>query len=631
MSVTLRIGGCIGLLVLIGLVLHEGAATILQLLSGAGWILWLIVPFHAVPLYLDSLAWRSLLDKNNRPTSGTLFGIAAIREVASRMLPVVNIGGELVGVRLLALYGIETTQAAASVIVELFLTLVSVCFFVAVGALCLLHVTDQPRLIQDLTLWLVLTVPLLVVLAMLLRNQSAFALLGQAMQRLMGRFTRDFDISGWSLSLNRALRSLFQAPPRLCVAVLFQVAGLLVGVLETWLVLSWVHHPVSIPAAIALEATTQAVRTFIFFVPAGLGAQEAALMGVAASLGIPQEAALALSLAKRMREILFGLPALLGWQWIEARELKGKRVKALDTRSMPPIRLPGCEVNMNTSVLTAGRPGRLRSGSVEHRQLLARFFVESHLVYVPEQIAWPALDDLARARLAGLPFWQEAVSTENITSYTVCAAVAIEPDAEVRAAIALQGMEERRHAQLLTGLTTCYGIPVSSPARYCSHDIEHDFLFCGFGECFDSFFAFGLFALAQENGLFDPRLVELFEPVVQEEARHILFFVNWVQYRRAQLPWWRRPAFRLRCGWIIVKQLASRIETARSFGKGTSKDSENFTLSAHQDLSPDISIRRLFELCLTENDRRLERYDARLARPRLMPTVARLLCRLLPE
>jgi uncharacterized membrane protein YbhN (UPF0104 family) len=118
----------------------------------------------------------------------------------------------------------------------------------------------------------------------------------------------------------------------LSTAVLYQIAGMLVGALETWLVLRWVDQPVSIPASIALEATTQAVRHFIFFVPAGLGAQEAALMGVATLLGIPHEAALALSLAKRMREILFGVPALLGWHWIEARELKGKRLRALDAR-----------------------------------------------------------------------------------------------------------------------------------------------------------------------------------------------------------------------------------------------------------------------------------------------------------
>lgn len=600
MSLTIRIAGCIGLLVLIGLVLHEGAATILQLLASAGWILLLIVPFHAIPLYLDTLGWRSLLKKNHRPSSVVLFGMAAIREAINRLLPVANIGGELVGVRLLALRGIETTQAAASIIIELFLTLVSLCIFVVLGVLCLIHVTDQPQLIEDVTLWLLLTLPLLLVLAILLHNPTAFALLGEAAQRLVGRFARSFNIVAWSMSLNEAMRSLFQAPLRLCAAVLYQVAGLLVGALETWLVLRWVDQPVSIPASIALEATTQAVRHFIFFVPAGLGAQEAALMGVAALLGLPQEAALALSLAKRMREILFGLPALLGWQWIEAR------------------------------ALTPDRPGGLQSGSAEHRQLLARFFVESHLVYVPEQTVWPALDEVARARLAGLPFWQEAVATESVTSRTVTAAVALEPDADVRAAIALQGVEEQRHAQLLACLTAHYGIQVSSPAPHHSHNIEDDFLFCGFGECFDSFFAFGLFELARESGMFDPRLVEVFEPVVQEEARHILFFVNWVQYRRMQLPWWRRPAFRIRCAWIILKQIASRIGTARNLGKGTGNESENFTLSAHQNLSLDVSVRRLLELCLAENDRRLGQYDARLARPRLVPTVARLLHRLLP-
>jgi len=330
MGVIVRIAGLIGLLVLVGLVLHEGADTIVAVLADAGWILLLIVPFHAIPLLLDTLGWRSLLDRIHRPSLAVLFGIAAIREAVNRLLPVASIGGELVGVRLLALRGVETTQAAASVIVEVFLTLVSQCCFVALGVVCLIHVTDQPRFFHDVTVWLLVTLPALLLMALLLSNPTAFALLGQAMQRLMGRFAKSFNIVGWSLSLNAAMRSLFQAPLRLSAAVLYQLAGIILGTLETWLILRWVDQPVSIPAALALEATTQAVRHFIFFVPAGLGAQEAALMGVAVLIGIPNEAALALSLAKRMREILFGLPALLGWQWIEARELRSKRLKALN-------------------------------------------------------------------------------------------------------------------------------------------------------------------------------------------------------------------------------------------------------------------------------------------------------------
>jgi hypothetical protein len=272
-------------------------------------------------------------------------------------------------------------------------------------------------------------------------------------------------------------------------------------------------------------------------------------------------------------------------------------------------------------------------GSADHRRLLGRFFLATHLEYQPENMQWPALADEELARLRSLPFWQEAVATENVTSSTVAAAAALEPDPLVRKAIELQGFEEMRHARLLTALTAYYGIPVAPPPRFTPRSLESDFLFAGFGECFDSFFAFGLFALARESGFFPPALVKIFEPVMQEEARHILFFVNWVKYRRAQLPWPRRAAFRLRCAWIIVRQVASRVKTARSMGKppaaGTDA-SANFTLTAHQEMGSGITLHRLLGLCLCENERRLAQYDTRLERPRLVPGIARALYRALP-
>ncbi len=285
----------------------------------------------------------------------------------------------------------------------------------------------------------------------------------------------------------------------------------------------------------------------------------------------------------------------------------------------------------------------MQIGSSAHRELLARFFMDSHVEYVPEQVQWPNLSEASRIRLVSLPFWQEAVATENVTSNTVAAAAAIEADPGLRQAIELQGFEEGRHARLLRALTTHYNIPVDSPLPYEPRDLEHDFLFAGFGECFDSFFAFGLFALARESGFFEPQLVEVFEPVMQEEARHILFFVNWVKYRRLQLPWWRRPGFSLRCGGIILKQVWSRVKTARTLGappddKPAAKsgplggdDGDNFTLSAHQDLGEDVTLHRLLGLCLRENAARLAPYDPRLLRPRLVPSLARFMFKVLPK
>jgi hypothetical protein len=282
-------------------------------------------------------------------------------------------------------------------------------------------------------------------------------------------------------------------------------------------------------------------------------------------------------------------------------------------------------------------------GSLAHRELLARFFMDSYVEFVPEQVQWPQLSAEAKTRLVSLPFWQEAVATENVTSNTVAAAASLESDPGLRKAIELQGFEEGRHARLLQALTTHYDIRIDTPPRYEPRDLEHDFLFAGFGECFDSFFAFGLFALARESGFFESQLIEVFEPVVQEEARHILFFVNWVKYRRSQLPWWRRPGFSLRCGWIILKQVWSRVKTARTLGGGADDkvpgapntkggaDGDNFTLSAHQDLGQDVTLHKLLGLCLSENAARLAPYDARLLRPRLVPALARFMYRVLPK
>src|SRR5258708_17812713 len=209
-------------------------------------------------------------------------------------------------------------------------------------------------------------------------------------------------------------------------------------------------------------------------------------------------------------------------------------------------------------MMSAAAP-TIQVGSQEHREILARFFLDSHVDFVPDSIFWPQLGEAGRARPTARAFWQEAVATENITSNTVAAAARLEPDPEIRRAIEMQGFEENRHARLLVALTSHYRIKVDMPPRFEPDSLENDFLFAGFGECFDSFFAFGLFALATKSGFFGPELIAIFEPVVQAEARHILVFVHWVKYRRSHLPWSKRPAFRLRCAWIILKQVASRI------------------------------------------------------------------------
>ena len=75
-------------------------------------------------------------------------------------------------------------------------------------------------------------------------------------------------------------------------------------------------------SALALESMTQAVRHVAFVIPAGLGVQEAGLVIFGHALGISSELAIAVSMAKRIREVLCGLPSLISWQWLEGRRLQ---------------------------------------------------------------------------------------------------------------------------------------------------------------------------------------------------------------------------------------------------------------------------------------------------------------------
>lgn len=269
---------------------------------------------------------------------------------------------------------------------------------------------------------------------------------------------------------------------------------------------------------------------------------------------------------------------------------------------------------------------RIVIGSQEHKELMCRVFMQSHVTFDPTTVCWPTLDDQSRARLCSLPFWAEAVATERLTACTIQARARMESDPLWREAIALQGYEEERHAALLQGLTAHYDIPIpSQPEPQAPTNVEWAFLCTGYSECFDAFFTFALFAIAKDTGFFPPALIALFEPIMQEEARHILFFVNWEAYCQARLSLWWRPQHFWRGFLGRGVQVWHRLQMARGM-----RGSGDFTLKGHQALHTTISPRRFLELCLREHARRLGPYDARLLRPRLVPGIAQGLCRILP-
>lgn len=273
-------------------------------------------------------------------------------------------------------------------------------------------------------------------------------------------------------------------------------------------------------------------------------------------------------------------------------------------------------------------------GSEAHKELFCREFIDSHDPFDPERMPWPELDEASLQRLRAMPFWDEAISTETDVAVKIEALAPLQTDPLLRQAIELQGFEEARHARLLREMLRHYGVAEPTVKPEVQHpDAEWNFLRVGYGECFDSFFAFGLFRLAGEVKLFPAPLLEVLEPIVREEARHILFFVNWVAYCRAQRPWYRRPLHAAQCATAMALQVWARVKTAVAAargGDGGDGGDDDFMLGVQEALDLSMSPRHVARTCLRENAARLEPYDARLLRPRFVPALARLLAPLLP-
>lgn len=260
-------------------------------------------------------------------------------------------------------------------------------------------------------------------------------------------------------------------------------------------------------------------------------------------------------------------------------------------------------------------------------------FRETFNPYRPSVIEWPRLDEEARRRITSLPIWDIAVQTEgkarlHMANYARCIA-----DRDMRSAIALNAWEENRHKTVLANLASSYGIPLANEPPYKQpRDAQRAYMRTGYSECIDSFFAFGLFAMASRSGLFPPELVANFEPVVQDECRHILLFANWVAWHRATLPWWRRVFFELRVAAVWIQLGWERMGLARSIdgdGNETYQDN-NFTVTGTKSVTAaEYSVRDLMRICLEENERHFSGYDSRLKRPSTMPSLVRLLVRLL--
>lgn len=318
------LAGAAGLAAALAIVFHEGAGRVFDVLATGGWGLLWLAPFHILPIALDAQGWRCLLRERDEAQLPLLTWVALLREAINALLPVARIGGEVVGVRLIALKGIPTTLATASVIVELTLNLFSQCLFTLVGLGLLIWRAGGGETALVVFVLTVATTLVTMLLVALQRHAQPFSRLEGMARRFLGDRLAALGDMG---RVDQLMARLYDRPAILGMSLWWQIIGLFVGAVEVWFALVLLGHPVTLADAVLIESLGQALRSAAFIVPAGLGVQEAGLVLFGQLVGLPPEVSLALSLVKRFREIVLGIPMLLSWQIFEGRRAWARTVR----------------------------------------------------------------------------------------------------------------------------------------------------------------------------------------------------------------------------------------------------------------------------------------------------------------
>ncbi len=315
------IGAVLGLTLLLVLALRTDLPELLNSLELGAWPLLWLVPYRALYFLLYAIGWWTLLepyDGERRAGLAYTFWVTSVREAIDRLLPVASVGGGVAGVRLMRWRGLAGVSVSATVIVEIVLTVIVSYAFTAVGLILLLERGSGGVQFRQVFLAFLVSLPAPVLTVLLLRYGSIF----QKLQRFLGPLVGAGALTEGASALDQELHATLRRWRSLATAGILQFLALMLGSFEVWFALRLFAHPVGIGTALILESMTQAMRHLAFMVPAGLGVQEATLVVFGSALGISSELALAVSMAKRLREVLCGLPALLSWQWMEGMRLR---------------------------------------------------------------------------------------------------------------------------------------------------------------------------------------------------------------------------------------------------------------------------------------------------------------------
>ena len=310
------LGGVAVLAVVLALaVTWHGFAAVGTGIADAAWLLPGLAVLHLGQLFLAGTCWRLLftgqmLFTGRVPGIGLFYRLRVIREGIDSLLPVAQVGGEVVGTRMLAGAGVPLPRAAASVIADVTVEVLSQLLFLLAGLGLLATRADGVAWRQWLAALLGGAVAVSILVA--LQRFGALRLLEGLLRGMAKRWPA---LAGTSLDGIHAEALAFQRNHRgLWASFGLHFFTWTLGSVETWAVLHALGVPVTPAEAFIIESLGMAGRSAGFAIPAALGAQESGFLLAAAAVGVGAAPALALSVVKRLREVLVGSIGLLLWR-----------------------------------------------------------------------------------------------------------------------------------------------------------------------------------------------------------------------------------------------------------------------------------------------------------------------------
>jgi putative membrane protein len=305
----------------LGLILWAGAGPVFGAVAAAGWGVLAVVLLRGVAVSAAGLGWFFLFPANLRPALSTCVRIRFLREGANSLLPLTQIGGEVIGARALTLGGAPASLSAASVIVDVLVQAVTQFLFAILGLALLASMRGDAGIERTVAIVIACGVPALGGFY-LVQTPLGRRFVTGALRRVAGE--REWMSFGAIDALYGRLASIYANRGGLAAGVGVHTCVWLFGALEVWTVLVFTGFPASYSEALVVESLMQAIRGAAFAIPGALGAQEGGLIALCAIFGVPPDVAIAMSLIKRVPDLVFGVPSLVGWQVLEGRALQAR-------------------------------------------------------------------------------------------------------------------------------------------------------------------------------------------------------------------------------------------------------------------------------------------------------------------